>query len=86
VTPQQRLPNDDDGPHATLFVNVVLRGRLMLEAQYWDDEDSAERQAPALRRNAPTYDGSVERHGSLTLLWLSGREARIAGQATDCLL
>lgn len=86
VTPQERPPNDDDGPHARLFVNDVLRGRVMVEAQYWDDEDSAQHHAPAQRRNARTYDGSVERHGPLTLLWLRGHEARLAERTRDCLL
>jgi hypothetical protein len=86
ATPQERSPNDDDGPHATLFVNDILRGRVMLEAQYWDDEDSAERAASALRRNARTYDGSVERHGTLTVLWLGAHDSRFAERARNCLV
>jgi hypothetical protein len=86
VTPQERPPNDDVGPDATLFVNDILRGRVMVEAQYYDDEAEAERDAPGLRRNARTYDGSVERHGTLTLLWIGGDEGRFAERTRDCLL
>jgi hypothetical protein len=37
VTPRDRLPNDDDGPAMWLDANDVLRYRVRVEAQYWDD-------------------------------------------------
>jgi hypothetical protein len=86
VTPRERLPNDDDGPYAALFVNDVLRGRVMLEAEYYDDEPEAERWEARQRRSLRTHGGSVERHGTLTLLWLGGRESRFAERTRACLL
>ena len=86
VTPWERPPNDDDGPYARLDANDVLRHRIRVEAQYYDDEQDAERYEPAQRRFARTHDGAVERHGTLTLLWVRGDEGRLAERARDCLL
>jgi hypothetical protein len=67
-------------------LNDILRGRVMVLAAYYDDEDRAERYEHALRRNARTFDGSVERYGTLTLLWVRGHEGRLAEPTRDCLL
>jgi hypothetical protein len=69
-----------------LDANDVLRGRLRVEAQYYDDEQEAERYEPAQRRFARTHDGAVERHGTLTLFWLGGRGHPLAERTRDCLL
>ena len=58
----------------------------MLFAGYYDDEDRAERYEAAPRRSARSFEGAVERHGTLTLLWVRGDESRLAGRARDCLL
>jgi hypothetical protein len=86
VTPSERSPNDDDGPFARLDANDVLRGRLRVEAQYYDDEEEAERYEPGQRRSARTEGGAVERHGTLTLLWLFGHGRPLADRTRDCLL
>ena len=86
VTPRERLPNDDDGPNAALFVNDILRGRVMFEAQYYDDEAEAERYEPAQRRSVRSHDGAVERHGTLTLLWIGGHANPFAQRTRACLL
>jgi hypothetical protein len=86
VTPWERPLNDDDGPHARLDANDVLRGRLRVEAGYYDDERAAERAGPGSRRAARQVDGAVERHGSLILLWIDGHEHPLAERARDCLL
>jgi hypothetical protein len=86
VTPWERPPNDDDGPYARLDANDVLRGRVRVEAQYYDDEAEAERLEPGWRRFARTHDGAVERHGTVTLLWIGGREHPLAERTRDCLL
>jgi hypothetical protein len=41
---------------------------------------------PTLRRDARSFDGTVERHGALTLLWVHGDESRLAERVRDCLL
>jgi hypothetical protein len=82
----ERSPDDRDAPDKELIANDVLKGRLMVSAAYYDDEDRAERYEPALRRNARSFDGSVERHGALTLLWVRGDESRLAERVRDCLL
>jgi len=86
VTPWERPPNDDDGPTAMLDANDVLRARVRVEAQYYDDAEEAERYEPAQRRSARTHDGAVERHGTLTLLWLRGHGQPLAERTRDCLL
>jgi hypothetical protein len=75
VTVVEPAPDDRDAPDAELIANDVLRGRVMLFAGYYDDEDTAERYEPALRRNARSFDGAVERHGTLTLLWVRDDES-----------
>jgi hypothetical protein len=86
VTVVEPLPDDRDAPDAELIANDVLKGRVMLFAGYYDDEDRAERYEPALRRNARRFDGAVERHGALTLLWVRGDERRLAERVRGCLL
>ena len=86
VTGAEPLPEDRDAPDAELIANDVLRGRVMVFAAYYDDEDRAERYEPGLCRNARGYDGFVERHGMLTLLWVRGHEGRFAERTRDCLL
>jgi hypothetical protein len=86
VTVVEPAPVDRDAPDAELIANDVLRGRVMLFAGYYDDEDRAERYEPAVRRNARSFDGAVERHGMLTLLWVRGHESRFAERARACLL
>jgi hypothetical protein len=86
VTGGQRSPDDRDAPDEELIANDVLKGRVMVLAAYYDDEDRAERYEPALRRNARSFDGAVERHGTLTLLWVRGAESRFAERVRDCLL
>jgi hypothetical protein len=86
VTVVEPAPDDRDAPDAELIANDVLRGRVMVLAAYYDDEDRAERYEPALRRNARSFDGAVERHGTLTLLWVRGDESRFAERVRDCLL
>jgi hypothetical protein len=86
VTGGERSPDDRDAPDEELIANDVLKGRVMLFAGYYDDEDRAERYEPALRRNARSFDGAVERHGTLTLLWVRGAESRFAERVRDCLL
>lgn len=86
VTVVEPAPDDRDAPDAELIANDVLKGRVMLFAGYYDDEDRAERYEPALRRNARSFDGAVERHGRLTLLWVRGEAHRLAEQVRDCLL
>jgi hypothetical protein len=86
VTPWDRPPNDDDGPYAMLDANDVLRGRLRVEAQYFDDEQEAERHEPGMRRYARAHDGAVERHGTLTLFWFYGHRAPLAERTGDCFL
>jgi len=58
----------------------------MLFAGYYDDEDRAEGYEPALRRNARSFEGVVERHGALTLLWVRGDDSPFGERARDCLL
>jgi hypothetical protein len=65
---------------------LALKGRVMLFAGYYGDEDRAERYEPALRRNARSFDGAVERHSTLTLLWIRGDERRFAERVRGCLL
>jgi hypothetical protein len=86
VKPWERPPNDDDGPYARLDANDVLRYRLRVEAQYYDDEDEAERVERAARRAARQVDGTLERHGPLTLLWIDGHEHPLAERTRDCFL
>jgi hypothetical protein len=86
VTPWERSPNDDDGPYAKLDANDVLKGRVRVEAAYYDDERDAERVQPAARRAARQVDGVVERHGSVTLLWIGGHEHPLAERTRDCFL
>ena len=86
VTGGERSPDDRDAPDEELIANDVLKGRVMVLAAYYDDEDRAERYEPALRRNARSFDGAVERHGTLTLLWVRGAESRFAERVRDCLL
>ena len=85
VVPWERPPNDDVGPYAMLDANDLLRGRVRVEAQYYDDADEAERYVPAQRRFARNHDGAVERHGTLTLFWLDGHRGRFAERTRDCL-
>jgi hypothetical protein len=49
-------------------------------------EDRAARYEPALRRNARSFDGAVERYGTLTLLWVRGHERRFADRTRACVL
>jgi hypothetical protein len=86
VTPWERPPNDDDGPYARLDANDLLRGRVRVEAAYYDNEQEAERLEPASRRAARQIDGVIERHGSLILLWVYGHEHPVAERARGCLL
>jgi hypothetical protein len=86
VTPWERPPNDDDGPYARLDANDVRENRLRVEAQYYDDEDEVERIERAARRAARQVDGAVERHGSLTLVWIDGHEHPLAEPTRDCFL
>jgi hypothetical protein len=86
VTPWERPPNDDDGPYAKLDANDVLRGRLRVEAQYYDDEREAERSEPAQRRYARANDGAVERRGSLILFWVGGHRHPLAERTREYLL
>jgi hypothetical protein len=86
VTGAERRPDDKDAPDEELIANDVLQGRVMVFAAYYDDEGRSERYEPAVRRNARSLDGVVERHGTLTLLWVRGAESRLAERARDCLL
>ncbi len=86
VTGVEPSPDDRDAPDAELIAGDVLRGRVTVFAGYYDDEERAERYEPALRRNARSFDGAVERHGGLTLLWVRGDEGPLAERVRDCLL
>jgi hypothetical protein len=86
VTGGERQPDDTDAPDAELIANGIRGGRVMVFAGYYDEEDRAERFESAVRRSARRFDGFVERHGSLTLLWVRGREGRIGERARACLL
>jgi hypothetical protein len=78
--------DDRDAPDAELIANDVRGGRVMVFIAYYDDEDRAERLEPSLRRNARRFDGSVERHGSLTLLWVRGERSQMGERVRDCVL
>ena len=67
------------------MTTTAPRGRVRVEAQYYDDADEAERYVPAQRRFARNHDGAVERHGTLTLFWLDGHRGRFAERTRDCL-
>lgn len=86
VTGVEPSPDDRDAPDAELIANDVLKGRVTVLAAYYDDEDRAERYEPALRRNTRSFNGAVERHGTLTLLWVRGDESPLAERTRDCLL
>jgi hypothetical protein len=73
-------------PDEELIANDVRHGRVMVFAGYYDDEARASRLEPSIRRNARRFDGSVERHGTVTLLWVRGREGRLGERTRDCLL
>jgi hypothetical protein len=77
---------DTDAPDAELIANDVRGGRVMVFIAYYDDEGRAERLEPSLRRNARRFDGFVERHGTVTLLWVRGELSPIAGRVRDCVL
>ena len=77
---------DRDAPDAELIANDVRRGRVMVFVAYYDDEGRAERLAPKLRRNARRFDGVVERHGTITLLWVDGSRGRMGDRVRDCVL
>jgi hypothetical protein len=82
----ERQPDDRDAPDEELIANDVRHGRVMVFAGYYDDEARASRLEPSIRRNARRFDGSVERHGTVTLLWVRGREGRLGERTRDCLL
>lgn len=86
VTTVEPRADDADAPDVELIAGDVLRGRVTVLAAYYDDEDRAERYEPSLRRNVRSYDGVVERHGTLTLLWVRGSEGPFAERTRDCLL
>jgi hypothetical protein len=78
--------DDTDAPDAELIANDVRGGRVMVFVAYYDDEGRAERLATRLRRNARRFDGVVERHGTITLLWVGGARSSIGDRARDCVL
>jgi hypothetical protein len=86
VTGGERSPDDRDAPDEELIANDVRGGSVMVFVAYYDDEDRAERLEPSLRRNARPFDGLVERHGALTLLWVRGERSRIGERVRDCVL
>jgi hypothetical protein len=79
-------PGDTDAPDAELIANDVRGGRGMVFIAYYDDEGRAERLEPSLRRNARRFDGFVERHGTLTLLWVRGERSQTGERVRDCVL
>jgi hypothetical protein len=78
--------DDTDAPDAELIANDVRGGRVMVFIAYYDDEGRAERLAPSLRRNARRFNGLVERHGTLTLLWVDGERRPMGDRVRDCVL
>jgi hypothetical protein len=86
VTGGARSPDDRDAPDEELIANDVRAGSVMVFVAYYDDEERAERLEPSLRRNARRFDGFVERHGTLTLLWVRGERSRMGERLRDCIL
>ncbi len=77
VTSGQRSPSDTNAPDTELI--VAGGGGKGAFVAYYDDLARAERYEPAIRRNARRFEGTVERQGRITVLWVrwpSGHDAR----------
>jgi hypothetical protein len=83
VVGAERSPGDRDAPDAEL---IAGGGSVTVFIAYYDEEDRAERLEPSLRRNARRLDGFVERHGTLTLLWVRGERSRMGERVRGCVL
>lgn len=81
--PLKREAGDVDAPDRTLIVSG--RGTLVYLGWY-DDEARAERSAVDQREQAKQFDGSVERHGGMTMIWVRGRDGDAAARIKQCAL
>lgn len=81
--PLKREAGDSDAPDRTLVVSG--RGTLVYLGWY-DDEARAERSATEQREHAKRFDGTVERHGGMTIIWVRGRDGDAASRIKRCAL
>lgn len=81
--PLKREADDVDAPDSTL---VVTGRETFVYLGWYDDEARGRRSAAEQREHAKDFDGSVERHGRLTIIWVRGRDSDEASRIERCAL
>lgn len=81
--PLNRERGDDDAPDRTLMVYGAEVGAYLA---YYDDEERAEGLTAELKESAKSYDGRIDRHGRLTIIWTRGGDSREASAIEACAL
>lgn len=81
--PLRREPRDTDAPDQTL---VVAGRHASAYLGFYDDKRRAERSAREQVAHARQFDGVVDRHGNLTIVWVRGRETDEAAEIERCAL
>lgn len=76
-----RAPDDFDAPDTELTVHTTDAVALLA---FYGDEQRAQRVAADVKKNARAARATVERHGSLTIVWIRGARSRGADTIRSC--
>ena len=74
---------DEDAPDRTLMVGGAQASAYLA---YYDDAKRAESLTRELEEAAKAYDGRVDRHGRLTIIWTNGADSSQASKIEACAL
>ena len=79
----RRKPDDLNAPDEEL---VASGNSAWAFLAFYKDPARAEKYAPQIADRTKDFDGSIERHGTLTIVWVRGRDGDGGKAIRDCAL
>jgi hypothetical protein len=73
--------DDRDAPQRELIVRLERASAFLA---FYASEEEAEKRESSVRKNMEKANGSVERHGRLTIGWVRGDGSKDADRIRDC--
>lgn len=83
--PQRRAADDTDAPDETLVVRSS-GPEMAAYIGWYDDEARADRSAAEQIERAQQFEGSVDRYGEMTIIWLQGKATDDGEELRRCAL
>jgi len=78
-----RAKDDENAPDTELIVGGKEASAFVA---YYEDEARAQRYHSEIEKNATRFDGTVERHDALTIVWVRGEDTQEAARIDGCIL